>query len=66
MFSGTPMPALYRVPDPQPSAICIVSPKTKAPINRLRLGGPSAACNSGKAASSGMLSVCLLYTSRCV
>ncbi len=35
------------VPDPQPSAICIVSPKTKAPTSRLTLGGPSAACSSG-------------------
>ena len=55
MFSGTPMPALYSVPEPQPSAICIVRPKTKAPTSRLTLGGPSAACSSGNAAKSGML-----------
>jgi hypothetical protein len=55
MFSGTPMPALYSVPEPQPSAICIVRPKTKAPTSRLTLGGPSAACSSGNCPSSGML-----------
>ena len=31
MLSGTPMPALYSVPEPQPSAICIVRPNRNAP-----------------------------------
>ena len=42
------------VPEPQPSEICIASPKTKAPISRLTEGGPSAACVSGKCAKSGI------------
>ena len=54
MLSGTPRPALYSVPEPQPSEICIAIPNTKAPINRLTEGGPSAACVSGKCASSGI------------
>ena len=46
IFIGMPRPALYNVPDPQPSAICMVRPNTKAPINKLMLGGPSAAVSS--------------------
>ncbi len=46
-FMGMPMPALYSVPLPQPSAICMHRPKTKAPTSRLMLGGPRAAVSSG-------------------
>ncbi|MNT53899.1 hypothetical protein D3C72_1910180 [compost metagenome] len=47
VFMGIPMPALYSVPLPQPSAICMHRPNTKAPTSRLTLGGPRAAVSSG-------------------
>ena len=55
-LTGWPSPALYSVPDPQPSATCIAAPKTNAPTSRLSNNGPSAPSSSGCAASSGTLS----------
>src|SRR5699024_8155072 len=46
MFSGMPRPALYSVPEPQPSATCMAAPNTNAPTSKLMLGGPKAALSS--------------------
>ena len=49
-----PSPALYSVPEPQPSAICIAAPNTNAPITRLTDSGAIAPLNSSCAAISGI------------
>ncbi len=49
-----PSPALYSVPEPQPSAICIAMPKTNAPMTTLSATGATAPLSSGCVAISGI------------
>lgn len=44
--SGAPAPALYSVPEPQPSASCIAAPNRKAPSTRLIVSGATAPTSS--------------------